>query len=104
MHLGFASAGVVGLGIWNSDHLVLKSSICSSALPHLTAVLLNIRINEYDEARKCDGMQEAQCPECSAISQLQTEMGFLKDICYSLYNNKNTFSASFGIFYVRTEI
>ena len=32
-HLGFASAGLVWLGIWNSDHVVLNSSICTSALP-----------------------------------------------------------------------
>ena len=32
-HLGFASAGAVWLGIWNSDHVVLKSSIHTLALP-----------------------------------------------------------------------
>ena len=30
-HLGFALAGAVWLGIWNSDHVVLKLSIRSSA-------------------------------------------------------------------------
>ena len=39
-HLGFASAGAVWLGIWNSDHVVLKSSIRSSASPRSAAVLL----------------------------------------------------------------
>ena len=32
-HLGFASAGAVWLGIWNSDHVVLKLSIRTSASP-----------------------------------------------------------------------
>ena len=32
-HLGFASAGAVWLGIWNSDHVVLKSIIRTSASP-----------------------------------------------------------------------
>ena len=32
-HLGFASAGAVWLGIWNSDHEVLKSIIRTSASP-----------------------------------------------------------------------
>ena len=32
-HLGFASAGAVWLGIWNSDHVVLKSITHTSALP-----------------------------------------------------------------------
>ena len=39
-HLGFASAGAVWLGIWNSDHVVLKSSIRSSASPCSAAVWL----------------------------------------------------------------
>ena len=32
-HLGFASAGAVWLGIWNSDHVVLKLIIRTSASP-----------------------------------------------------------------------
>ena len=32
-HRGFASAVAVWLGIWSSDHVVLKSSICTSASP-----------------------------------------------------------------------
>ena len=32
-HLGFASAAAVWLGLWNSDHVVLKSSIRTSASP-----------------------------------------------------------------------
>ena len=32
-HLGFASAGAVWLGIWNSDHVVLKLSIRTLASP-----------------------------------------------------------------------
>ena len=33
MHLGFASAGAVWLCIWNSDHVVLKFNIRTSASP-----------------------------------------------------------------------
>ena len=32
-HLGFASAGAVWLGLWNSDHVVLKFNIYTLALP-----------------------------------------------------------------------
>ena len=32
-HLGFALAGAVWLGLWNSDHLVLKLNIRTSASP-----------------------------------------------------------------------
>ena len=39
-----------------------------------------------------------------AISHLQTEMGFLRTSVTAYAIDKNTFSAPFGIFYVRAEI
>ena len=44
------------------------------------------------------------CNENWAISHLQTEMGFFKTSVTACTINKNTFSAPFGILYVRTEI
>ena len=38
------------------------------------------------------------------ISHLQTDMGFVEDFHYSFTIDKNTFSAPFGIFYVKTKI
>ena len=44
------------------------------------------------------------CNGNGAISHLQTEMGFVEDFRTAFTIDKNTFSAPFGIFYVRTEI
>ena len=43
------------------------------------------------------------CNGNGAISYMETEMGFFEDFRYSFSLDKNTFSAPFGIFYVRTE-
>ena len=43
------------------------------------------------------------CNANGAISHLQTEMGFVEDVTTCTID-ENTFSAPFGIFYVRTEI
>ena len=44
------------------------------------------------------------CNRNEAISHLQTEMGFLRTSVAAYTIDRNTFSAPFGIFYVRTEI
>ena len=44
------------------------------------------------------------CNGNGAISHLQNEMGFLRSSITACKIDKNTFSAPFGIFYVRTEI
>ena len=48
-HLGFASAGAVWLCIWNSDHVVLKPSIRTSASPRQQQSDWGLRVtqNEY---------------------------------------------------------
>ena len=45
-HLGFALAGAVWLGIWNSDHVVLKSSIRTSASPRRQRSHWGLRVNQ----------------------------------------------------------
>ena len=45
-HLGFALAGAVWLGIWNSDHVVLKSSIHTSALPRRQQSHWGLRVTQ----------------------------------------------------------
>ena len=42
----------VGLGFWNSEHVVLKLSIRSSALPCSATVLMGFWNSEKDETRK----------------------------------------------------
>ena len=44
------------------------------------------------------------CNGNGAVSHLQTEMGFLRTSVTAYTIDENTFSAPFGIFYVRTEI
>ena len=44
------------------------------------------------------------CNGNGAISHLQTEMGFLRASVTAYTIEKDTFSAPFGIFYVRTEM
>ena len=46
MHLGFASTGAVWLGIWNSDHVVLKSSIRTSASPRWQQSHWGLRVTQ----------------------------------------------------------
>ena len=46
MHLGFTSAGAVLLGIWNSDHVGLKLSICNSASPRRQQSHWGLRVTQ----------------------------------------------------------
>ena len=45
-HLGFASAGAFGLGIWNSDHVVLKLIIRTSASPRQQRSHWGLRVTQ----------------------------------------------------------
>ena len=48
-------------------------------------------------------MPRMLCNGNGAISHLQTEMGFLRTSITAYTIDENTFSAPFGIFYVKTE-
>ena len=54
--------------------------------------------------RKSKNVPRMLCNRNGAISHLQTEMKFLRTSITACTIDKNTFSAPFGISYVRTEI
>ena len=59
---------------------------------------------EFKSQKFDEIMPRILCNGNGAISHLQTEMGFLRTSVTACAIDKNTFSAPFGNFYVRTEI